>query len=656
MKYTANRFAPTFQALDFNRFPPSVENLPAALTINGQTVYPTLRYRGKDAGPVSWAPWGYGELLTLQAGTAPDYNQGSPLLGSLDDSVKFNGGGYYQAGNNSFADITTEDFVIELILRPTNVDLESMFGKGLSYGAGHNAWGIWTYSNSLYTDLQFDGAQDKNIALATTANAWAHALYFFDRSGYGVGYINGVVGSAVDISAVTNLTCAAPLTIGRAQVSPNTFNGPFVYSAMWKGASWLDTHLQPTIAANRYAQLTRSRPVFSYSGVAALASKGASTAAHTQRFEGGLNKLYYMGATTPRWQEIIDGNGKKFRGMLNEVAGTNICIYSELISSGWSKEDAGDSFSAATTAPNGQATALGIIGDSTDGRHFIQIQSAYATNTYCYSFFAKAGNQTWAIGTINVATAFFNLSGAGSIGTTGGAGYVSSGIQFIGNGWYRCYVVSTISVGNRWVLMGPAGGDNDDTFAGDGSTVNAYCWGAQIELGTYPSSYIPTVASYVTRTVDSNYYTLGAGDATPSQGTISFEFWAPTFTPDVNRYLLYLSDTTNNNQISLYLEASTGKLGISSYSTGGSSQAASILTSASKCDNLVHKVIVYWSLTSCTLVVDGVVVGTDVTFDAPTAFSRLNVGAAYNAALQSGPALVGNVQIYPVPTTRIIMP
>jgi hypothetical protein len=99
---------PTFRLFEQN-VPYGVDNLDPALTINGTTVTPTFRYKGGDANGTNWAPWGYGETLTLQAGTAPSYNQGSPLLGTNDDSVLFNRGGYYLASNTTFADITTED-------------------------------------------------------------------------------------------------------------------------------------------------------------------------------------------------------------------------------------------------------------------------------------------------------------------------------------------------------------------------------------------------------------------------------------------------------------------------------------------------------------------------------------------------------------------
>lgn len=656
MKYTANRFAPTFQSQDFNRFPPSVASLPDYLIINGSKVYPTLRYNGKDAGVAEWNPQGYGEVLNIQiiGDVNPVVlNQGSPFLGSLDDSVKFDSGEFYKS-STAFANVTTEHIVFEFI---GNWSTGTYFTFGNFTDAAVPGWLVYFAAGVPYFYVT-DGT-DFNQAYGTATTGWTHLMGFY-RAGDRIQiFQNGVAGTSASTTAVGSLTTANLLTIGSSVTAGNPHLGNISQVSMWKQASWLDTSIQTTVAANRYAQLTQSRPVVSYSGVSTLAAKGSSTAVYTQRFENssGSSKLYYLGATTPRWQEVIDGNGKKFRGMLNEVAGTNICLQSQAFDTTWGAANL-SAFGADVLALNGLVVADSIVPNSTSGVHYVGQSITLTATTYVMSCYAKAGNRSWfglsddTLGTAIASTALFNVS-TGELGAKG-ANIATSGIVALGSGWYRCYASFTGTVASHNFRYYVSDGNNLSAYTGDNATIGMYLFGAQVEIGIYPSSYIPTTTAAVTKTVDSNYYTLAAGDATPSQGTLAFEFWAPTFTPDSNRYLLALTDTTNNNHISLYLESTTGKLYVTSYSTGGSSQVASILTSASVCNNLVHKVILYWSLTSCTLVVDGTVVGTDATFDAPTAFSRLNIGSAWNASLQSGPALVGNIQIYPAPTTRIV--
>ena len=97
-----------------------VGRLPAPLTINSITEYPVFRYNagGGLVTATEWNPWGYGEALpVVSVATPPTLANGSPALGPLDDSVLFNTSDYYQAAGNTFADVTTEDFVIEFVFK-----------------------------------------------------------------------------------------------------------------------------------------------------------------------------------------------------------------------------------------------------------------------------------------------------------------------------------------------------------------------------------------------------------------------------------------------------------------------------------------------------------------------------------------------------------
>jgi hypothetical protein len=72
----------------------------------------------------------------------------------------------------------------------------------------------------------------------------------------------------------------------------------------------------------------------------------------------------------------------------------------------------------------------------------------------------------------------------------------------VGNGWYRCTVSRTAlaSSGAYWQIN-MATADNSINFTGDGYS-GVYIWGAQLEAGSFATSYIPTVASQVTRSLD----------------------------------------------------------------------------------------------------------------------------------------------------------
>jgi hypothetical protein len=120
-------------------------------------------------------------------------------------------------------------------------------------------------------------------------------------------------------------------------------------------------------------------------------------------------------------------------------------------------------------------------------------------NTYTLSVFAKAGSTSTFVvasrsnlsGTSHYAT--FNLSTGAVVNSFNGSGTITP----YGDGWYRC--AFTVTSG---------GGYNDAASfffghpqgAANGATVLAT--GAMSEIGAYPSSYIPTLSTSVTRVAD----------------------------------------------------------------------------------------------------------------------------------------------------------
>ena len=183
-----SNLGPTLNLFDFDRYPPSVDNLSAGLTINGSTVYPQFRYNAKHAGSLIWKPGGYGEELSLQgAGTAPSYNQGSPLMGKNDDSVKFNGTGGAGASGRSYiatkpssllGNLGLDDVCWEWVGKLNFTMVSEMFRKEIGGDVG---WEIYEDVGSLALLLVKPGATAGFGGWVLSADMFAHYMMFLNR-------------------------------------------------------------------------------------------------------------------------------------------------------------------------------------------------------------------------------------------------------------------------------------------------------------------------------------------------------------------------------------------------------------------------------------------------------------------------------------------
>jgi hypothetical protein len=100
------------------------------------------------------------------------------------------------------------------------------------------------------------------------------------------------------------------------------------------------------------------------------------------------------------------------------------------------------------------------------------------------------------------------------------ASVLGSSVTSFGNGWFRL----SISVSETDPIFQIAIPDSNwgNNYVGNGVD-SIYLWGAQVEVGSFPTSYIKTEASTVTRGSESMTRTLGQ-EWNPNEGTFVVEF------------------------------------------------------------------------------------------------------------------------------------
>jgi hypothetical protein len=212
-------------------------------------------------------------------------------------------------------------------------------------------------------------------------------------------------------------------------------------------------------------------------------------------------------------------------GLLIEEQRTNLLTYSEQFdNAAWTKLNSSIT-SNAIVAPDGTLTADRLVENTANSTHSTtQTFSVTSGTAVTLSVFVKSTERFLALGFSPNAT--FGGTGAGgyfniSSGTVQGTnGTVTALISAAGNGWYRCSIASTPNAtGTATAAIGLSATGAATTYTGNGYS-GLFIWGAQLETGAFPTSYIPTVASQVTRAADaasmtganfSSWYNAGEG-------------------------------------------------------------------------------------------------------------------------------------------------
>jgi len=610
--------------------------LSQSITINSTTVTPTFLYTG-DNGAATWTATVGSDVAVAGTGDAPTYDQGSPfgVGGGADTSVRYLAAKYHSLAG--FASADSDDLIVEVIAEHTA-------GGGVFIGSldGNNYWRLQTNGAGTTAQFLLYDTVTLSIISATTTLAWNHYFIVCDRSGSGIMYVNGSAGSAAAISSTGDIdSSGGEFAIGAGESGATPLTGRIAYAAMWQSAGWLDTHLQATLAQTRYAQLCGVMPAIARG--TALPSVMTRASVAYLRNDSASPVMYYVGSGHMRVEDWTTD-----AGYYAELAATNLCLQSGDLSTTWTAV-ANTTNTNSAAAPTGDTVMDAVVtADAiTDTQHGWQQAITLTAVSYVASCWAKKGAQNFlylADDTVANSWAYFNLN-TGAVGNKG-AGANASGIEDWGGGAYRCWFTVTGTVAAHTFSVYASDADDNaanPAYVGDGASDDVYVWGVQVELGTYPTSYIPTTTGTASRVADSLRYTGNDGNCKQTPGyTVSADCLLPNVDLSADQPTIVMLAKDGTDRAHLY-EASDRTTAWYSQMTGES--GGSSVDAANLDDGAVHTLAGHADTNNHYIVLDGTPDSTpDVDVGPVTGVATILVGEHIGAARPSR-GLVSNVKL-----------
>ena len=316
----------------------------------------------------------------------------------------------------------------------------------------------------------------------------------------------------------------------------------------------------------------------------------------------------------------IDFLGNTSGALKLEPQRTNLLPYSSDFSQ-WSLVNNITINPDSTMSPDGTLNASKVLEQvaSANGHMVFDNLGLTPSVEYNFSIFVKKLNRRYvalqnSYNTQNGSIAFFDLDTETlvytySAGTVGTFTVSDAKIEKYNNGWYRLsanfqsdastsVLPSLVLASTQWTT----GFSYNNLYTGD-ITKGIYTWGAQLEAGSYPTSYIKTEGSAVTRNGDQVY---GAGDAATfndSEGVLMAETKGEN--DNTFNYISLSDGGTTNYAAILYTD--TDNQIIYRYYVGGSGVA--ITVNSIDVTNF-NKIAIKWKANDFAIWINGIEVGT----------------------------------------------
>lgn len=419
-------------------------------------------------------------------------------------------------------------------------------GGQIGYDGTSNAWLLdkSAASGNVYQDVSISGVNTYSVYVKGGTNTWVALLVagpnagkFFNLSGSGAvgsNFVNAPVGASIEsigsgwfrISIITNAS------VTQVRIYPAEGDG--VNSGTSGNILIQDAQVEQGLVATDYIE--------------------TGTSAAQSGILEDMPRLDYSGDDCP--------------SLLLEPSRTNGNSHSEYFSG------SGFGIVAATQTPNqaispeGVRNATSLIGTASTAEHIIYTTGSSTYNgNVTVSIFAKANGYDYFVLGAGAQgqnkPVLFNIANGTKVGNfTGWSSYgapIDSDIEDYGNGWYRVWVTFAATSGaNTNMFFGSMPTDsvaNAANISTQNGTDGSYVYGAFIESGSYPTSYIPTYGTSTTRGADSASKTGISSLIGQTEGTLFIEL---DNVDDIDKPEVTLDDGTNSNRILLSKALTTG--------------------------------------------------------------------------------------------------
>ena len=389
-----------------------------------------------------------------------------------------------------------------------------------------------------------------------------------------------------------------------------------------------------TVGTNVYIQTTNQNITIPLNEWFEVKGRGTVSNINTSfrvRVSGGIwyldnvsVKEYITETNTPRLDYSTGAEA-----FLLEPQRTNFIQYSELFSDvSWQKSNITATLSNEVN-PSGDSSSYKIIeGSGLNNKQLYQSKTNFTTtDSNSFSVFAQKGERD-IVQVVFGSTSFDEGSIYANFDLTNGTitqgEYLSAKITSFANGWYRCEVTATptTSGASFTYVVAPkisSTSVRNEDYLGDG-TSGVYIYGAQVEQGSYATSYIPNngEANGVTRNQEL------CNNATPvinsEEGVLYAEISALTNDDSTNRYIS-LSDGSADNSVRIYFSSNGIQLSGQLRSEGGLQCLFDYTV-----PNLLsfNKVAFKYKQDNFSFWINGVEVATDTSGAAPIGLNKLS--------------------------------